>query len=558
MVSGMPWSIALIPAQKLGPILNSKADFSIPEITKTRLHCSNTSIGKTTKAATRLLPRKNDRAWLSLPLHSHNYNYKNVHNKIDQIKKLRRPLSLQESSRNNKTADQNSRERNRVSQVNSSNAATVLTQWLPIPPRLRAYPSYYEQLRRAHNPKPVNQTQNANYFEPLCTILFEHLLEMSDEELIDLTRVARSDINNEMEQPGTPPDAGLHYFSSTQKSTVVTAGVDDLDQILGLPQIPLDAVQLSPPPYGQMSTSSPLAIKHVRLEITMRNCAKHMGINERLVKFWSICKKFDNQVVVCPISNELLPALRNDGEIRSCFLNKYFHSRMPARKQHPSVLQGMIILGITTDEKDFVAALKDWVNSYGHEIVRTDRAMSSVVVGFLINMPLNTNKTVAENSIKSTREYRLLGKPDLYLRLSKVYGKSSHGGPDAAPAWCVECAKDDLDAVVKLCETIFTGSNNMLPSCLRAACYLPTKSIPVGHPARQSYIRGQLAFLSSELTVTCHGLQDIYNMVRLQKDPTIQTTVEDVLMSIPAVNGKLFRSADMTATEETKVFLRFD
>ena len=47
-------------------------------------------------------------------------------------------------------------------------------------------------------------------------------------------------------------------------------------------------------------------------------------------------------------------------------------------------------------------------------------------------------------------------------------------------------------------------------------------------------------------------------MVRLQKDPTIQTTVEDVLMSIPAVNGKLLHSADMTSTDEAKVFLKFD
>jgi len=78
--------------------------------------------------------------------------------------------------------------------------------------------------------------------------------------------------------------------------------------------------------------------------------------------------------------------------------------------------------------------LKDWANSYGHDVVRTDKAMSSVVAGFLINMSLTTNKTIAESSIKSTGEYRLLGKPELHLRISKVYGKSIYGGPDKAPS----------------------------------------------------------------------------------------------------------------------------
>ena len=47
-------------------------------------------------------------------------------------------------------------------------------------------------------------------------------------------------------------------------------------------------------------------------------------------------------------------------------------------------------------------------------------------------------------------------------------------------------------------------------------------------------------------------------MVRLQKDTTVQTTVEDILMSITAVSGKLFRCVEMVAQEANKVFLKFD
>jgi len=185
---------------------------------------------------TRLLPRKNDKAWLSLPLHSHNYNLMNAHNKTDQTKLLKGNLLLQEPNHNNKTADHLSRGISRGSQVSSSKTATGLMQWLPIPPKLKAYTSYYEQLRRAHNSKPANRAQSTNYFDPLRTLLFDQLLEMSDEELVDLAQAARSDIDREMENPGTPPRTGLAQFSSTQRSTVVTARVDDLEQILGLAQ----------------------------------------------------------------------------------------------------------------------------------------------------------------------------------------------------------------------------------------------------------------------------------------------------------------------------------
>ena len=315
---------------------------------------------------------------------------------------------------------------------------------------------------------------------------------------------------------------------------------------------------LSPPSNVDNAKSSPRVIKKVKVEVVVRSFAKGYDKHERVVKLWSIAKQFDKNVVLCPIIEEPLPVLRSDNEIRTCLLYRYFQDRMPVRKQPPSVLQGFLTFGITMDENDFFAAMKDWANSYGHDFQRTDRSANTVVAGFLINMSLTTSKLDAEASIRRTKEYALNGKPNFHIRISSVYGKSINGGPDRAPAWCIECEREDIDSTVQLCQTLFTGNNKQFPSNIRGAIYLPTRSLPVGHHARQSYILGQLAYLNSEMTVTCYGLQNIQNMVRLQKDPTIQTSLEDVLMSIPAVNGKLFRSADMTSTEEAKVFLKFD
>ena len=434
----------------------------------------------------------------------------------------------------------------------NNKTSTIIAKWLPIPRKLKAYPSFFEQIQKTHNSASPALPAPSNYFAPLQLTSSELSETMDEPELIDLARNSREEFDQEMRETLSST------ATSTQKSTVVTAGVDDLDQILGLEQIPIGEVQLSPTSLLPNTKSSPRMIMKVKVDLVVRNFSKSFDKQERVVKVWSVAKKFDKNVVLCPVVDEPLPVLRSDNEIRMCLLYKYFHDKVPAKKQPPSILQGFLVFGITIEEREFMAAMKDLANSYGYEFTRTDRSTTTVVAGFLTNMFLTTSKAVAESSIRQTKEFTLLGKPEFYTRISTVYGKSINGGPDTAPAWCIECARENIDAVVQLCQKIFTGNNKRFPSCIREALYLPTRSLPIGHHARQSYILGQLAYLNSEMTVTCYGLQDIHNMVRLQKDSTIQTSLEDVLMSIPAVSGKLFGSADMTSTEDAKVFLKFD
>lgn len=531
----------------LVPILNY---IPIPEAAQARLQHENKNTNKITISEPRLLPRRNDKAWHSLPLPVTNIGLPNITNFDGQAEITDKHKCLQEQNNNNKTAGRFVG-RARKTRHNFGRSSTTATQWLPIPEKLKAYPSILEQLRGAHKFKPTGLSTQTNYFAPLWTSQLDTTHEMEDPELINLARSARNDIDYEMQEP-------LLSGNATQKFPVVTADVNDLDQILGLSQIPIAEVQLSPTSLPTSVKSSPRVIKHVKVEVVVRNFAKSFDKHERAVKVWSIAKQFDKNVVLCPIVEEPLPVLRSENDIRNCLLYKYFKDRVPAKKQAPSVLQGFLVFGITIGENDFVAAMKDWANSYGHDFARTDRTASTVVVGFLIHMSLTTSKLDAEASIRRTKEFVKLGKPEFHLRIALVYGKSIIGGPDKAPAWCIESSSEEVDSVVQLCQTLFTGNNKQFPSSIRGAFYLPTCSLPIGHHARQSYILGQLAYLNSELTVTCYGLQNIRNMVRLQKDPTIQTSLEDVLMSIPAVNGKLFRSVDMTSTDDVKLFLKFD
>ena len=511
---------------------------------------TNKTINKNKKAEKYLRPKTNVERWKHLQSTTTTKNYLYHKEQVKASIPNKRNISLQDQCDANKTTRQG-----RFCRQTATPLSTHAVQkWLPIPERLKAFPSIFEQIHNSHKLLSIEGKQSSNYFAPLEP----YLNDMSNEDLIDLARIARTDINNEMVDVQEDEGCRQPTSENTQQSTVVTAGVDDLDQILGLAQIPIEEVQLSPPVSAHLTKSSPFAITKVTMDITMRNCSKNQDKNERVVKLWSVAKKFDKQVVLCPIVNEPLPVLRNDNEIRTCLLYQYFQDRVPARKQQVSYLQGFVTFGITIEENEFLAAMKDWAISYGHDVARTDKTSTTVVAGFLTHMSITTNKTVAEDQLKRTRTYSLLGKPRIYLRVSTVYGKSINGGPDRAPAWCVECAREDIDTVVKLCETVFTGNNKQLASCIRRAVYLPTRSLPVGHPTRQSYIVSQLAYLNSELTVTCHGLADIYNMVRLRQDPTIQTSLEDVLMSVPAVTGKLFRNIDVAVADGTKAFLKLD
>mmetsp|Transcript_3105 Transcript_3105/g.4648 ORF Transcript_3105/g.4648 Transcript_3105/m.4648 type:complete len:448 (-) Transcript_3105:21-1364(-) len=102
----------------------------------------------------------------------------------------------------------------------------------------------------------------------------------------------------------------------------------------------------------------------------------------------------------------------------------------------------------------------------------------------------------------------------------------------------------------------FYGENVNLPSALRESLYFPSRSFPPNSPTRLSYITSQHDFLSSDRAVTCEGLNNIYNMVRLRNDPTKRASVDDILMRLTGTTGPLFRSIDKTA--DSKVFLKLD
>ena len=534
------------------------------------------------KTKTMLMPRRNEKAWDTLQelavKHTNktsdmryineNNNKTNGTRQEDRFPFIKE-LPSQDKSGGSKIV-QSDQLRMRVAALrNRSREQRQHTKWLPIPRRFKAFPSVVQQLRRPHKIK--NFPQSRNYFGPLY--LGEVVSDqLNMEEMIGIqAREARADIEFEAQMGGeafsqvgdeaTQPIGlrqGMGAYPTISPSALVTAGIEDLEVLLGMAQLPPEIAEISPPSYQSVMKSSPVGIRKVKVELLVRGFAKNYPKNERMVKIWTTAKRFDKQVVLCPVVNEPLPVLRTDNEIRYCLTFQYFQDRYSSRRQHPSTLAGYMTFGVTIDEDDFLLAMKDWATSNNYDLNRTDRTEMTVSAGFLTIMPLTSCKEDVEAGFRSVPEYANEGRPDIHVRISTVYGKQSNASSEKAPAWCVECKREELESVVRLCQTIFTGNNPRLPSFMRKAFYLPTRSLPIDHQARQTYIAGQLAYLQSELTVTCDGLQDISSMVRLQSDPTVQTSVEDLLLSITAVNGKLLRSVVRVSREDTKVFLIFD
>ena len=121
---------------------------------------------------------------------------------------------------------------------------------------------------------------------------------------------------------------------------------------------------------------------------------------------------------------------------------------------------------------------------------------------------------------------------------------------------CCEVERSKVSEFEKICESLFFGENLSLPSSIREAYFFRSRLFAATDPVRLTYIAGQRDFLTSERTITCDGLANIYQVVHLRSDPTYTSTIEDLVLLVQGTKGPLFRSLDRTVEE--KVFLKID
>jgi hypothetical protein len=198
--------------------------------------------------------------------------------------------------------------------------------------------------------------------------------------------------------------------------------------------------------------------------------------------------------------------------------------------------------------------MRDWALGHKHELVRHGVASNSLIAGFLVQISVTVNREECMKAIKLTPEWLAAGKPDFSMKISTLW--STGGAGTKVPAVCFECDRTMVDQFVKMCEALFFGDNVTLPAAIPACIFFPSRSFAPNHQVRLTYITSQQEFLSNERTVTCAGLGDIYQTVRLRCDPSKRAIIEDIILHLTGAAGPVLRSIDKTV--DGKVFLKLD
>ena len=427
-------------------------------------------------------------------------------------------------------------------------------EWKPIPPKLQAYPSVLEQLTKLQHPVPTPKEWQ-NRFAPLFLSFFDNPQHM---ESVDpqLTCTQASNANS------PPEEAIMEENNSTipslQQPSQATASKISLDMLRDLiPVSRLDPALIndSPASYASAVRVVPQGFEKVRLEVNIGRFPKDTGRTDRILSLFEVAKLYDKHVCLCPSGPEPNPVLYTQYDIKRSRIYRYFQDKPGAQKgKYANNLFGYIVFGVTGDVDDFVMAMKEWATSNRHELARHGVPSTSVVAGFIVHASLTLNRDDMVAAIHNTSEWHDAGNPEFSIKISPLW--SSGGAEAKVPAMCCECERSKVVAFEKMCEDLFFGENLSLPSAIRGAYFFPSRKFAANDPSRLAYIGGQRDFLTTERTVTCGGLGNVYQEVRLKRDPKYSSSVEDILLLLQGTKGPLFRSMDRTTDD--KVFLKID
>eukprot|EP00590_Aulacoseira_subarctica_P007452 CAMPEP_0172436470 /NCGR_PEP_ID=MMETSP1064-20121228/71739_1 /TAXON_ID=202472 /ORGANISM="Aulacoseira subarctica , Strain CCAP 1002/5" /LENGTH=662 /DNA_ID=CAMNT_0013184875 /DNA_START=584 /DNA_END=2572 /DNA_ORIENTATION=+ len=331
--------------------------------------------------------------------------------------------------------------------------------------------------------------------------------------------------------------------------------MDMLRNFIPAPALDPALIALAPTTYATAVRVAPQVFEKVRFEVNVGRFQKDATRMERLLSLFEVAKLYNKNVCLCPTGPEPNPVLYTPNDIKRARIYHYFQDKPGAQKgKYANRLYGYIVFGVTGDVDDFVMAMKEWATSNRHELTKHGVPSNSVVAGFIVHASLTSNRDDLMSAIRNTSEWRAAGCPEFSLKVSPLW---SSGGADAkVPAICCECERSKVADFEKMCETLFFGENLSLPSAIREAYFFPSRKFAANDPARLTYIGGHRDFLTTEKSVTCGGLGNVYQEVRLRRDSQYSSTIEDLILLVQGTNGPLFRSMDRTI--DGKVFLKMD
>lgn len=446
-------------------------------------------------------------------------------------------------------------ERSECTPTRSCSTVHDSSLWSRIPTHLRAFPSVFEQLTKSRSPT-IPVTGWTNRFSPLfeeyydeCNAIMAGLSASQESHgtVLDPSPPSPSQDLNMIERQATP-----HEAPNSQEECV---DLDALRQLIDVPLLDSSLLKESTSSYAEVVQLAPKSVHKIRFECHISKFPKNTPKTERILHVFEVARRFDKSACLYPSGKEAHAPLSSLNEIKNARIHRYFQDKPGAQSQrYANSLYGFIVFGITGDVDDFELAMKDWAISQRHDLLRQGVSSNSLIAGFLTQCSLTISRDDCVQAIKATPQWKGAGCPDFSVKFSMLWGTG--GSAAKVPALCLECDRTKVDPFVKMCEALFFGDNASLPSMLREVLFFPSRSFAPNNPVCLTYITSQHDFISSERTVTCEGIGNIYQHVRLQCDPTKKASIEDILMRLTGSMGPLFRSLDRTL--DNKVFLKLD
>ena len=432
-----------------------------------------------------------------------------------------------------------------------------LKPWHAIPSHLKAFPSLLEQLIKLQNPVTTPIDWN-NRFAPL----FEEYYNERDptelpEDTVMMTSTQATDDGSvmvPMTDEAIPPNPPARPSSLPEDTSEPIVTMDLLRHILDVPALDVTRLQGVSSQFDEAVQVVPPSIHKVRFEVNIK-FSKNTSKMDRILSVFDVARRFDKNVCLCPSGKEPHPVLYGPKDIKLSRLHRYFQDKPGAQNgKNANNLYGFIVFGVSGEVDDFELAMRDWAIGQRHELVRHGVASNSLIAGFLVQISVTVNREECMKAIKNTPEWIVAGQPDFSIKISTLW--STGGAGAKVPALCFECDRTMLDQFVRMCEALFYGDNVTLPSAIRACVFFPSRIFAPNHQVRLTYITSQQEFLSNERTVTCAGLGDIYQSVRLRCDPSKRAIIEDVILRLTGISGPVLRSIDKTI--DGKVFFKLD
>ena len=429
--------------------------------------------------------------------------------------------------------------------------------WSRIPRHLQAFPSIFEQLTKSQEPS-ITSSEWSNRFAPLYREYLEVLEEPMDSPFPasqESPRTVQEQTNIDGGQDAAMTESQLTQDRVIPNSHAASVDIDVLKHLIDVPLLDPSRMVEKVPTFAEAVQVIPKEVHKVRFECHINKFPKNTPKVERITHVLDVARRYDKSACLYPSGKEQHPPLSSAYEIKNARLHRYFQDKPGAQSpRYANSLYGFFVIGITGDVDDFELAMKDWAISQRHELVRQGVSSNSLIVGFLTQGSVTTNRDDCVNAIKATPQWVGAGCPDFSIKTSMLWGTG--GSAAKVPALCLECDRTKIEPFVKMCEALFFGENISLPTMLREVLFFPSRSFAPNHPVRLTYINSQYDFISSERTITCEHLGDIYQQVRLKCDPSKRASLEDILLRLTGVSGPLFRSMDRTV--DNKTFLKLD